>query len=131
MRMTDDAAIMARNEFHNGDLIIVMRLPIVLLLALPLAQPMYAQNAEVTKLHALFDRAWETSLRESPLFATSVGRHEYDDRMPSVTPADLARRNEVRKQELVELKQIDRSKLPPNEVVNYDMFLRDLDESIE
>src|ERR1051326_2391445 len=102
-----------------------------LLILLFLALPLYAQNAEVTKLHALFDRAWETSLRESPTFATSVGRHEYDDRMPSVTPADLARRNDVRKQELGELKQIDRGKLPPNEVVNYDMFQRDLDESLE
>jgi uncharacterized protein (DUF885 family) len=103
------------------------RLLIVLLLAVPL----YAQNAEVAKLHALFDRAWETSLRESPMFATSVGRHEYDDRLSSVTPADLARRNQQRKNELAELKQIDRSKLPANEVVNYDMFQRDLDESIE
>lgn len=99
----------------------------VLLLALPLS----AQTEEVTKLHALFDRSWETSLRESPLFATSVGRHEYDDRMPSRTPADLARRYDEDKKELAELKQIDRSKLPPNEVVNYDMFQRDLDEGIE
>jgi uncharacterized protein (DUF885 family) len=51
--------------------------------------------------------------------------------MPSMTPADLARRNDIRKQELAELKQIDRSKLPANEVVNYDMFQRQLDESIE
>ncbi len=103
------------------------RLLMVLLLALPLS----AQTEEVTKLHALFDRSWETSLRESPLFATSVGRHEYDDRMPSRTPADLARRYDEDKKELAELKQIDRSKLPPNEVVNYDMFQRDLDEGIE
>src|SRR5437763_3224078 len=103
------------------------RLLIVLLLALPL----HAQTDEVTKLHALFDRAWETRLRESPMFATSVGRHEYDDRMPSVTPTDLARRNDIRKTELAELKQIDRGKLPANEVVNYDMFQRELDESIE
>jgi len=107
------------------------RLLIVLLLALPLYAENAAQNAEVAKLHALFDRSWETSLRESPMFATSVGRHEYDDRMPSMTPADLARRNDIRKQELAELKQIDRSKLPANEVVNYDMFQRQLDESIE
>ncbi|HEY2090496.1 MAG TPA: DUF885 family protein [Thermoanaerobaculia bacterium] len=102
-----------------------------LLIALLLAFPLYAQDAEVAKLHALFDRAWETSLRESPMFATSVGRHEYDDRLSSVTPADLARRNQQRKDELAELKLIDRSKLPPNEVVNYDMFQRQLDESIE
>ena len=103
------------------------RLFLILLFALPL----HAENAEVKKLHALFDRAWETRLRESPTFATSVGRHEYDDRMPSVTPRDLERRHEEHKKELAELKAIDRSQLPANEVVNYDMFQRQLDESIE
>jgi len=102
-----------------------------LLLILLLALPLHAQTAEVKKLHALFDRAWESRLRESPLFATSVGRHEYDDRMPSVTPKDLERRYGAHKQELKELKQIDKGKLPANEVVNYDMFRRQLDESIE
>ena len=28
---------------------------------------------EVARLHALFDKNWETRLRESPTFATSVG----------------------------------------------------------
>jgi len=96
-----------------------------------LSLPLHAQTAEVQKLHALFDRAWEMRLRENPLFATSVGRHEYDDRLPSVTPADLKRRYEATKAELDELKQIDRSKLPADEVVNYDMFQRQLDDSIE
>src|SRR5579859_4586940 len=86
---------------------------------------------EVTRLHALFDRAWETQLRESPLFATSVGRHEYDDQLPSVTPENLARRNEERKSELVELNAIDRSALPPDEMVNYDMFKRQLTNAID
>jgi uncharacterized protein (DUF885 family) len=102
-----------------------------LLILLALALPIHAETADVKKLHALFDRAWETRLRESPLFATSVGRHEYDALMPSVTPQDLARRNEQRKRELRELKAIDRAKLPPNETVNYDMFRRQLEESIE
>jgi len=96
-----------------------------------LSLPLHAQTAEVQKLHALFDRAWEMRLRENPLFATSVGRHEYDDRLPSVTPADLKRRYEATKAERNELKQIDRSKLPAEEVVNYDMFQRQLDDSIE
>lgn len=86
---------------------------------------------EVGRLHALFDRAWETQLRESPLFATSVGRHEYDDRLPSVTPADLERRNTERMEELAELKTIDRSQLSAAETVNYDMFKRQLDNAID
>lgn len=81
-----------------------------------------ATTTEVTKLHALFDTNWETRLRENPLFATSVGRHEYDDRLPSETPDDLARRQSVRKQTLRDLAAIDRAALPPDEQVNYDIF---------
>jgi len=86
---------------------------------------------ETTKLHAIFDRAWTTQLRENPLFATSVGRHEYDDRLPSITPADLERRNAQRIAILAELSTIDRSKLPAAEIVNYDIFKRQIDNAIE
>ena len=95
------------------------------LLALP------AVADEVARLHALFDKNWEARLRESPTFATSVGRHEYDDRLPSVTPADLARRQAERKETLGELAKIDRSKLPASEQVNYDIFKEQIQEGIE
>src|SRR5438552_7668719 len=95
------------------------------LLALP------AVASEVAKLHAIFDKNWEIRLKESPLFATSVGRHEYDDRLPSVTMADLERRQAERKATLASLAKIDRAKLPVSEQVNYDIFKRQIDESIE
>ena len=91
------------------------RLTILLTLALAVGP---ALGDDVAKLHAIFDKNWEQRLRESPLFATSVGRHEYDDRLPSVTPADLARRQEERKATMAELKTIDRAKLPAMEAVN-------------
>ncbi|HEX9500995.1 MAG TPA: DUF885 family protein, partial [Thermoanaerobaculia bacterium] len=90
-----------------------------------------ARADEVKRLHALFDRNWETRLKESPLFATSVGRHEYDDRLPSVTMADLERRQAQRKATLASLAKIDRSKLPQAEQVNYNIFKRQIDESVE
>src|SRR3954463_1711196 len=85
---------------------------------------------EVARLHALYDRTWETRLRENPLFATSVGRHEYDDRLPSMTPADLERRNGQAKGALAELAAIDRSKLPAGEAVSYDIFRRQLEDAV-
>jgi uncharacterized protein (DUF885 family) len=106
------------------------RLSLILLFSL-FTLPALAENNEVMRLHALFDRAWETRLRENPLSATSVGRHEYDDRLPSITPADLERRNVQRKATLKELEAIDRSKLPAEEVINYDMFRRQIVEGIE
>jgi len=86
---------------------------------------------DVTKLHAIFDKNWETRLRESPTFATSVGRHEYDALLPSVTPADLARRQAQRKATLAELATVDRLKLPAPEQVNYDIFKEQIQQGIE
>jgi uncharacterized protein (DUF885 family) len=85
---------------------------------------------EVVRLHALFDRTWETDLKESPMFATAVGRHEYDDRLGSSTMADLERENAEGKATLAELKAIDRSKLPPEEMVNYDIFQEQIENGI-
>ena len=85
---------------------------------------------EVARLHALFDRTWERQLRDDPLFATSVGRHEYDDRLPSITPQDLERQQAQNRAALAELAAIDRSALPPEEVVNYEIFRRQLEDAI-
>jgi uncharacterized protein (DUF885 family) len=85
---------------------------------------------EVGRLHALFDRTWETNIKESPMFATSVGRHELDDRLGSSTMADLERRNAQEKATLAELKAIDRSKLPAEEMVNYDIFEEQIENGI-
>jgi uncharacterized protein (DUF885 family) len=84
----------------------------------------------VAKLHDLFDRDWEFRLKEDPLFATSVGRHEYDDRLPSVTPADLERQTTTTKSMLGELAAIDRSQLPAEEQVSYDIFRRQLEDRV-
>src|SRR5438309_670034 len=108
-----------------------MKLRLSLLVVVSLLAFSASAADEVARLHALFDRTWETQLRESPLFATSVGRHEYDDRMPSVTMADLERRQAQRKATLASLAKIDRSKLPQSEQVNYDIFKRQIDEGIE
>jgi uncharacterized protein (DUF885 family) len=100
------------------------RLLLLALLALPLSAD------EAARLHALFDRAWETTLKEDPTFATSVGRHEYGDRLPGASPADLKRQYEQTKGTLAELKGIDRTKLSAADVVNYDMFQRRLELAI-
>jgi uncharacterized protein (DUF885 family) len=74
------------------------------------------------RLHDLFDRAWRYHLQEDPLFATSVGVHDYDDRLPSQTVADQKRRDEATRAFLKELKGIDPNRLSPEEQVNYEIF---------
>ncbi|HET8796254.1 MAG TPA: DUF885 domain-containing protein, partial [Thermoanaerobaculia bacterium] len=85
---------------------------------------------EVAKLHALFDREWEGRMRRDPLFATSVGRHELNDRLPDVSPAALRAEYDEHKALLAALASIDRAKLPAAETVNYEMFARRLRDNI-
>jgi uncharacterized protein (DUF885 family) len=105
----------------------IRRLPLLLLLA---AFTIALHADEVAKLHVLFDRVWETQLREDPTFATSVGRHEYNDRLPSIAPADLLRQYQYAKAALAELRAIDRAKLPAGEMVNYDIFGAQLSDAV-
>lgn len=96
-----------------------------------LAAPAFSQPTdEAARLHALFDREWEVRLKEDPTFATSVGRHEYNALLQSMTPADLERRAKAARATLEELKTIDRAKLGPVDVVNYDMFRRQMENRI-
>src|SRR5688572_8562458 len=91
-----------------------------LLLSLLVALPLLAD--ETAKLHALFDRAWEARLKDDPLLATSVGRHEYNDRLPAISAKDLERQHAEAKALLAELGAIDRAKLRAAQIVKYDMF---------
>src|SRR5438094_10579145 len=103
------------------------RLPLLLTL-LAFALPLAAD--EVARLHSLFDKTWETRIRESPMFATSVGRHELDDRLGSMTPADLEPRHAQAKAALAELSAIDRAALPLHALVNATLCRRQLDNYI-
>jgi uncharacterized protein (DUF885 family) len=97
--------------------------------AAPSAAP--AAGDAVARLHDLFDREWQWRLRESPELASSVGVHDYDDRLSDVSMATLERQVEDAKRFRAELQAIDRAALPPAEQVNYDIFARQLDQGIE
>jgi len=60
--------------------------------------------------------------REDPLAATTDGVHDYDDRLPRVTPADQARLAEADRKFLARLRAIDRAALPAFDAVSYDLF---------
>jgi uncharacterized protein (DUF885 family) len=100
------------------------------LFALCLVALTAAADDEVARLHNIFDREWEARLTDDPLFATSVGRHEANDRLPSITPKDLESQYLRAKATLAELKAIDPSKLGSDDQVNYAMFRRRLDNAI-
>jgi uncharacterized protein (DUF885 family) len=78
-----------------------------------------APAAELAQLFA-DERAF--TWREDPLSATLDGIHDHDDRLPSVTSADLARRGAADQEFLRRLRAIDRSSLSDLDRVSYDLF---------
>src|SRR5436305_3051384 len=98
--------------------------------AAPVVAAATAPGDATARLHDLFQREWELRLKEDPLEATSVGRHEYDALLPSATFAELQRENGEAKAFRDELAAIDRARLSADDQVNYDIFQRQLDNRI-
>jgi uncharacterized protein (DUF885 family) len=82
------------------------------------------------QLHALFDEEWNFRLAEEPVFATSTGNHQYDDRLPEVTKAAQTRRVEFWRNVLGRLEKIDRASLNHDDQINYDIFKLRLEDNL-
>ncbi len=87
----------------------------------PLARAQ-ADSGPAAQLKQLFADEWATRMREEPLFATQSGVRDYDDRLPSVTPADYERRLVQDREFQRRLKAIDRARLEKEGQLNYDLF---------
>ena len=89
-----------------------------------------ALPAADSRLSTLFDEAWEYQLKEDPLFATTVGRHDYDDRLPSVALADQARRAAYWRGMLKRLETIESAGLTTDDRINRAMFERQVGDRV-
>jgi uncharacterized protein (DUF885 family) len=83
-----------------------------------------------SRLHGLFDEAWEYQLLEDPLFATAVGRHDYDDRLPAMSRADHSRRAAHWQEILDRLEVIEPAGLAAEDRLNRDLFERQVHDRI-
>jgi uncharacterized protein (DUF885 family) len=73
---------------------------------------------------------WEYRLTESPQFATSVGNHRFNDRLRSISLADIKRRNRAQQAFLKLLEAIDREQLSADGRINYDIMRRQLNDDL-
>lgn len=87
-------------------------------------------QAPVVALARLLEEAWQFDLKEDPLFATEVGEHSANDRLPRERPEDARRRIDKKREFLERLAMIDRAKLPRADQINYDIFRRQLEDQI-
>jgi len=96
---------------------------LTVLLLLGCALSLEAGDADAKKrLDALLAEAWEQSLVENPLLATATGDHRFDDRLPSMTRADLERRAAQSRQTLDRLQAIDLADLAPADRISHRML---------
>jgi len=76
------------------------------------------------ELRKLIADEWETRMTEDPLTATFTGDHRFNDRLPHVGEADMARRRGQMRGTLDRLAKIDRKALPASDALDYDIFGR-------
>ncbi|HEU4520369.1 MAG TPA: DUF885 domain-containing protein, partial [Thermoanaerobaculia bacterium] len=70
-------------------------------------------------------------LREFPVEATWVGDPRYDDRLTDMSEAAIERRRQHARDLVGRVRAIDRSKLSPENRINYDLFLLDAQREVE
>lgn len=81
-------------------------------------------------LRDLYEAAWQVRLEENPLLATSVGVHTHDDRLPSMTPADLARREAYWQEVRAHLDALDVDALSRAGRINYAIFRDQVEDDL-
>jgi len=106
------------------------RAVLVAALAAALASPLAASDAP-TRFQDLTERQWQWTLREFPTFATSVGVHDYDDRLGDVSLAAVGRRDAETRAFLAELDAIPVAELSPADQVDAAIFRTQLEEAVD
>ncbi len=91
-----------------------------------------SNNSEATKqLYKLFDEEWERGLRESPVFASMQGDKRFNDKWSDFSLAEFERQHQEDRAVLEKLKKIDRSQLSVSDRLNYDLFKKGYENSVE
>lgn len=88
-------------------------------------------NDEAKKLWALFAEDWQWDLQQFPENATWLGDNRYNDRLVDLSPEAIAQRKAHEREMLNRIQQIDRAKLSGQDVISYDLYLRDKKINVE
>lgn len=78
--------------------------------------------SDTERFQKLLDDDWAFALEHSPLFATSVGDHRFDDRMPSVSKEELDAQERHLRSVAERLATIDRARLTGEDRVSHDVL---------
>ena len=107
------------------------KLPLALCGAVSIAFASPALAGPVEDFHALMDEYWATTLRESPLLATSAGVKTYDAQLDELSFAAMDRQAALAQGFLNRLNAIPQTALPAADRTNYAILRRSLQNQIE
>jgi len=89
-----------------------------------------AQADDNAAFQTLVSKAWAQKLRDDPLFATYAGENKYNHLVTDESLLAVEQRHKARLELNAAANAIDRSKLPRQQQINYDIFRRLLDDEI-
>lgn len=95
-----------------------------------LAQALNSSDAS-KKLHALFAEDWQWNLEQNPEAATLLGDNRYNDRLTDLSPEAISRRKAHEREMLDRVQKINRAELTGQDVISYELFLKDKKLNVE
>ncbi|MDH3530211.1 MAG: DUF885 domain-containing protein [Acidobacteriota bacterium] len=112
--------------------LVILIASLFLLVTFSFAQGSGSNRSEETKkLYALFDSEWERGLERSPVRASLFNDLRANDKWDDNSFAAIERDYREDEEALEEIRQIDRSKLSVSDQLNYDLFRKQYERSIE
>ncbi|MGB5331317.1 MAG: DUF885 domain-containing protein [Woeseiaceae bacterium] len=103
----------------------------IALLALLLAASSAARSDAGTDFTTLLSEHWEWRLASSPIMASMIGDHRYNDQWEDKSIAALERRHEETREFLRRAYAIDRAALSEASQLNYELFRRQLQDDVD
>ncbi len=101
-----------------------------LILASCMQQIEPASNDTLDQLNTLIEEEWDFRLKENPLLATAVGRHDYNELLPAVTEDDQARRYAYYVSLKEKLNALERQALSGQDLINLELLLYVVEDNI-
>ncbi|MDR0182704.1 DUF885 domain-containing protein [Lysobacter arvi] len=90
------------------------------------------QNAKATRLDAMYEQYWEELLKLNPLQATFQGDSRYNDQLPNTMSAQYRQQmREFNTRWLKQVKDVGREGLSGQDLLSYEIFVRDREDSLE
>ena len=82
------------------------------------------------KFKSLYEEEWAFRLKEFPTLASSIGVHDYDDRLSHVSEADQKRRYDYYRELHAKLDEVSCDRLDRGDCINYRIFRRQVESMI-